>query len=54
VNFTETDEQQALRAAAAELGSSYGYAYYSRQARTGGRLTELWHEAGDPDRAGQP
>jgi alkylation response protein AidB-like acyl-CoA dehydrogenase len=46
VNFTETDEQQALRAAAAELGRKYGYAYYTRQARQGGRLTELWHEAG--------
>jgi len=46
VNFTETDEQQALRAAVAELGREYGYAYYTRQARQGGRLTELWQEAG--------
>jgi alkylation response protein AidB-like acyl-CoA dehydrogenase len=46
VNFTETDEQQALRAAVAELGRKYGYAYYTKQAREGGRLTELWHEAG--------
>jgi alkylation response protein AidB-like acyl-CoA dehydrogenase len=46
VNFTETDEQQALRAAAAELGRRYGYAYYTKQAREGGRLTELWQEAG--------
>jgi alkylation response protein AidB-like acyl-CoA dehydrogenase len=45
VNFTETDEQQALRAAAAELGRKYGYAYYTKQAREGGRLTELWQEA---------
>jgi len=45
VNFTETEEQQALRAAAAELGRKYGYAYYTKQAREGGRLTELWHEA---------
>jgi alkylation response protein AidB-like acyl-CoA dehydrogenase len=45
VNFTETDEQQALRAAVAELGRKYGYAYYTKQARTGGRLTELWQEA---------
>jgi alkylation response protein AidB-like acyl-CoA dehydrogenase len=47
VNFTETDEQQALRAAVAELGRKYGYAYYTRQARQGGRLTELWQEAGE-------
>ena len=46
MNFTETDEQQALRAAVADLGRKYGYAYYTKQAREGGRLTELWHEAG--------
>jgi alkylation response protein AidB-like acyl-CoA dehydrogenase len=45
MNFTETDEQQALRAAVADLGSKYGYAYFTRQARGGGRLTELWQEA---------
>jgi alkylation response protein AidB-like acyl-CoA dehydrogenase len=45
VNFTESDEQSALRAAAAELGAAYGYSYYTRQARSGGRLTELWQQA---------
>jgi alkylation response protein AidB-like acyl-CoA dehydrogenase len=45
VNFTETDEQRALRAAVAELGSKYGYSYFIKQARTGGRMTELWQEA---------
>lgn len=45
MNFTETDEQQALRAAVAELGRKYGYAYFTKQARTGGRLTALWQEA---------
>jgi alkylation response protein AidB-like acyl-CoA dehydrogenase len=45
VNFTETQEQQALRAAVAELGRKYGYAYFTKQARNGGRLTELWQEA---------
>jgi alkylation response protein AidB-like acyl-CoA dehydrogenase len=45
VNFTETDEQQALRAAVADLASKYGYSYFTRQARSGGRLTELWQEA---------
>jgi alkylation response protein AidB-like acyl-CoA dehydrogenase len=45
VNFTETQEQQALRAAVAELGRKYGYAYFTKQARSGGRLTELWQEA---------
>jgi alkylation response protein AidB-like acyl-CoA dehydrogenase len=46
VNFTETDEQRALRAAVAGLGGKYGYAYYTGQARSGGKLTELWQEAG--------
>ena len=46
MNFTETDEQRALRAAAADLGARYGYGYFMRQARSGGRLTELWRETG--------
>jgi len=46
VNFTETDEQVALRAAVADLGSRYGYGYFTKQARSGGRLTQLWQEAG--------
>ncbi len=46
MNFTENDEQRALRAAVADLGNRYGYAYFTKQARSGGRLTELWQEAG--------
>jgi alkylation response protein AidB-like acyl-CoA dehydrogenase len=46
VNFTENDEQRALRAAVADLGNRYGYGYFTKQARSGGRLTELWQEAG--------
>ena len=45
MNFTETPEQTALRSAASDLGRSYGYAYYIRQARSDGRLTELWQDA---------
>jgi alkylation response protein AidB-like acyl-CoA dehydrogenase len=45
VNFTETPEQEALRAAVADLARKYGYAYFTKQARSGGRLTELWQEA---------
>ena len=44
MNFTETDEQIALRAAVAELGAKYGYSYFTSKARGGGRLTELWQE----------
>ena len=46
MSFTESDERRALRAAAAELGHRYGYEYYISQARNGGKLTELWREAG--------
>jgi alkylation response protein AidB-like acyl-CoA dehydrogenase len=46
VNFTETAEQTQLRQAAAGLGAKYGREYFLKQARSGGRLTELWHEAG--------
>ena len=33
MNFTETDEQQALRKAVAELGKRYGHDYAPRKAR---------------------
>src|ERR1700734_1113434 len=46
MDFTETDEQLALRAAVAGLGSKYGRAYFMKQARSDGRLTEMWQEAG--------
>src|SRR6185437_5823132 len=46
VNFTETEEQQALRKAVAELGARYGHAYTAPRARAREPLTELWDEAG--------
>src|ERR1700735_1644566 len=46
MDFTETDEQRALRAAVAELGAAYAHTYFLKQARSGGRLTELWQQAG--------
>ena len=46
MNFTETDEQQALRAAAAELGSRYGYEYTRSKIKAGAHTDELWLEAG--------
>src|SRR5438132_1700760 len=46
MNFTDTDEQRALRAAVAALASGYGYSYYIERARGGGRMTELWQQAG--------
>jgi alkylation response protein AidB-like acyl-CoA dehydrogenase len=46
MNFVETEERQALRAAVAELGRRYGGEYLSRKARAGEKTTELWEEAG--------
>jgi alkylation response protein AidB-like acyl-CoA dehydrogenase len=46
MNFTETEEQQALRRAVADLGKRYGPDYTSPRARAREPLTELWDEAG--------
>ncbi|MEO6887326.1 MAG: acyl-CoA dehydrogenase family protein [Jatrophihabitantaceae bacterium] len=46
MNFTETDEQQALRTAVAELGKRYGHDYVRPRALKREPLTELWNEAG--------
>lgn len=44
--IVESQERQALRAAVAKLGARYGREYYLGKARTGGKTTELWEEAG--------
>ena len=46
MNFTDSDEQRALRAAVADLAGGYGYPYYIERARSGERMTELWQAAG--------
>jgi alkylation response protein AidB-like acyl-CoA dehydrogenase len=46
MDFIETDEQQALRKAVAELGKRYGHEYTAPRARSREPLTELWQEAG--------
>jgi alkylation response protein AidB-like acyl-CoA dehydrogenase len=46
VDFRETEEQQALRKAVAELGRRYGHDYTAPRARAREPLTELWAEAG--------
>ena len=46
MNFVETEEQQALREAVAELGRRYGHEYTAPRARAREPLTELWQEAG--------
>ncbi len=44
--FTETEERTALRAAVAKLAGGYGRDYFVRQARSGGKTTDLWLEIG--------
>ncbi|WP_024874203.1 acyl-CoA dehydrogenase family protein [Saccharomonospora piscinae] len=47
MNYTETPERLALREAVARLAAKYGHEYYLGKARTGGRTSELWAEAGE-------
>jgi len=46
MDFTETAEQQQLRAAVAALGQRYGHEYFVAKAKAGEHTTELWAEAG--------
>jgi alkylation response protein AidB-like acyl-CoA dehydrogenase len=44
IAFTETDERIALRREVAKLAGGYGRDYFTTQARSGGKTTELWLE----------
>ncbi len=44
--FSESPERVALRTAVAKLAGGYGREYFTRQARSGGKTTELWLEIG--------
>ena len=44
--FSESEERQELRKQVAKLASSYGREYFTRQARSGGKTTDLWLEVG--------
>ncbi|HEX6514169.1 MAG TPA: acyl-CoA dehydrogenase family protein [Nocardioidaceae bacterium] len=46
IPFTESVERRALRTQVAKLASGYGRAYFAKQARGGGRTTELWRDIG--------
>ena len=41
-SYTESEERQTLRREVSKLASSYGREYFTRQARSGGKTTELW------------
>jgi alkylation response protein AidB-like acyl-CoA dehydrogenase len=42
--FTETEERQELRRQVARLAGKFGREYFTEQARSGGKTTELWME----------
>jgi alkylation response protein AidB-like acyl-CoA dehydrogenase len=45
-SFTESDERQTLRREVAKLASKFGRDYFTQQARSGGKTTDLWLEMG--------
>lgn len=47
MDLRETDEQQLLRKSVAQMAGKYGHDYLIEKARTGGKTTELWKEAGE-------
>ncbi|GAB2977417.1 acyl-CoA dehydrogenase [Saccharothrix stipae] len=46
INFTESEERQALRKAVAALAGKYGHEYYTAKARAGEKTDELWSDVG--------
>lgn len=46
MSFVESPERVALREVVRDLGSRYGFEYFSRVARAGEHADELWAEAG--------
>ncbi|MFD0204609.1 MULTISPECIES: acyl-CoA dehydrogenase family protein [Saccharothrix] len=46
INFTESEERQALRKAVADLAGKYGQEYFTAKAKAGEKTDELWAEAG--------
>lgn len=46
INFTESEERQALRKAVAALAGKYGHEYFIAKARAGEKTHELWSDVG--------
>jgi alkylation response protein AidB-like acyl-CoA dehydrogenase len=44
--FTETEERRSLRREVAKLAGGYGREFFVRQARSGGKTTDLWLDMG--------
>ncbi|MGI5125458.1 acyl-CoA dehydrogenase family protein [Pseudonocardia sp. CA-107938] len=47
MDLRETDEQRLLRSSVAAMAAKYGHDYLQEKARTGGKTTELWRDAGE-------
>ena len=45
-SFTESEERQTLRREVAKLASNYGREYFTTQARSGEKTTDLWMAIG--------
>ncbi len=45
-DFVESEERQELRRQVSKLASKYGRDYFTTQARSGGKTTDLWLEVG--------
>jgi alkylation response protein AidB-like acyl-CoA dehydrogenase len=46
INFTEPEERVVLREAVKKLASKYGREFVEKQAREGGKMTDMWLEMG--------
>lgn len=46
MDFRETEEQRALRDAVSNLGGAFGHEYFVEMAKSGGKCTKLWKQAG--------
>jgi alkylation response protein AidB-like acyl-CoA dehydrogenase len=47
MEFSESPEQEMLRAAVRDIGSSFGHEYFARKTRTGEKTDELWQAVAD-------
>jgi alkylation response protein AidB-like acyl-CoA dehydrogenase len=45
-SFTETEERRSLRREVSKLAGGYGREFFVRQARSGGKTTDLWSDMG--------
>ena len=47
MDFTESPEQEMLRAAVHDVAARFGHEYFAEKARTDGRTDELWNAVGE-------